>query len=331
MGTGARSEDSIASLLLTTRLGDAVPAPLTPSRYWRLLDAVPEPAELLGVAGGDLARRAGLSPEDGLQIERLLAGATTLAFALERMERQGFVPLTAFDEGYPARLRERLGDQAPPVLFTVGDRALLSSEGIGIVGSRAVTPDGAEVARAVAGRAAAEGLTVVSGGARGVDQEAMSAAQTAGGRVVAYLADSLQRRVREPETRRAVAEGVVCLATPHGPSAGFSAANAVGRNKLDLRRRADDLGRRERSRARGHLGGSHRGARARLRDRRGLGRPRQRAGEREARGARRDPRLRRGGGLRRPGYAGGGARRIRPAPARSLADRVRTQRRILAT
>ena len=232
MGTGARSEDSIASLLLTTRLGDAVPAPLTPSRYWRLLDAVPEPAELLGVAGGDLARRAGLSPEDGLQIERLLAGATTLAFALERMERQGFVPLTAFDEGYPARLRERLGDQAPPVLFTVGDRALLSSEGIGIVGSRAVTPDGAEVARAVAGRAAAEGLTVVSGGARGVDQEAMSAAQTAGGRVVAYLADSLQRRVREPETRRAVAEGVVCLATPYGPSAGFSAANAIGRNKL---------------------------------------------------------------------------------------------------
>jgi DNA processing protein len=232
MGTGARSEDSIASLLLTTRLGDAGAAPLTPSRYWRLLDAVPEPAELLGIAEHDLARRAGLSLEDGLQVERLLAGATNLAFSLERLERKGFVPLTAFDEGYPARLRERLGDQAPPVLFAVGDRALLSSEGIGVVGSRAVTAQGAEIARAVAVRAAAGGLTVVSGGARGVDQEAMSAAQGAGGRVVAYLADSLQRRVREPETRRAVAEGSLCLATPYGPSAGFSAANAIGRNKL---------------------------------------------------------------------------------------------------
>jgi predicted Rossmann fold nucleotide-binding protein DprA/Smf involved in DNA uptake len=232
MGTGARSEDSIASLLLTTRLGDAVPAPLSPSRYWRLLDSVPEPAVLLGLAADDLARRAGLSHDDLLQVERLLAGTTNLAFALERLERQGFVPLTAFDEGYPARLRERLADQAPPVLFAVGDRALLSTDGIGIVGSRSVTQEGAEVSRAVAERAAAEGLTVISGGAKGVDQAAMSAAHSAGGRVVAYLADSLQRRVREPETRRAVAEGSVCLATPYGPSAGFSAANAIGRNKL---------------------------------------------------------------------------------------------------
>ena len=207
-------------------------APLSPSRYWRLLDAVPEPAELLGVAASDLAGRTGLPHDDLLQVERLLAGATNLAFALERLERQGFVPLTSFDEGYPTRLRQRLGDQAPPVLFAVGDRMLLSSEGIGIVGSRAVTEEGAEVARAVAARAAAEGLTVVSGGAKGVDHEAMSAAHTAGGKVVAYLADSLQRRVREPETRRAVAEGAVCLATPYGPSAGFSAGNAIGRNKL---------------------------------------------------------------------------------------------------
>jgi DNA processing protein len=229
---GVRSEDSIASLLLTTRLGDADPEPLSPSRYWRLLDAVPEPAELLGVATDDLARRTGLSHHDLLQVERLLAGATNLAFALERLERQGFVPLTTFDEGYPSRLRERLKDHAPPVLFTVGEPGLLSSEAIGIVGSRAVTAEGAEVARAVAERAAAEGLAVVSGGARGVDQEAMSAARSSGGRVVAYVADSLQRRVREPETRRAVAEGVVCLATPYGPSAGFSAANAIGRNKL---------------------------------------------------------------------------------------------------
>jgi DNA processing protein len=229
---GVRSEDSIASLLLTTGLGDADREPLSPSRYWHLLDAVPEPAELLGNAADDLARRTGLSHDDARQVERLLAGATNLAFALERLERQGFVPLTPFDEGYPARLRERLGKQAPPVLFTVGERGILSSEGIGIVGSRAVTPDGAEVARAVAERAVAEGLAVISGGAGGVDQEAMSAARTSGGRVVAYVADSLQRRVREPETRRAVAEGVVCLATPYGPSAGFSAANAIGRNKL---------------------------------------------------------------------------------------------------
>lgn len=232
MGAGARSEDALASLLLTTRLVDAGAAPLSPPRYWSLLDAVPEPAELLVTAAGDIGRRAGLTDDEAHRIERLLAAATSLAFALERLERQGFVPLTSFDEGYPARLRERLGKQAPPVLFTVGERALLSSAGIGVVGSRAVTREGAEIARRVAAHAADEGLTTVSGGARGVDQESMSAAHAAGGSVIGYLADSLLRRVREPGTRRAVADGTTCLATPYEPSAGFSAANAIGRNKL---------------------------------------------------------------------------------------------------
>jgi DNA processing protein len=232
MGAGARSEDALASLLLTTRLGDAEAPPLSATRYWSLVTAVTQPSYLFAVVAGDIARRAGLPAAEGLRVERLLAAGTSRAFALERLERQGFVPLTPFDEGYPARLRERLGDQAPPVLFTVGERELLSSEAVGVVGSRAVTRAGAEVARRVAGHAADRGLTTVSGGARGVDQESMSAAQEAGGRVVGYVADSLARRVREPSTRRAVAEGTICLASPCEPSAGFSAANAIGRNKL---------------------------------------------------------------------------------------------------
>jgi predicted Rossmann fold nucleotide-binding protein DprA/Smf involved in DNA uptake len=60
----------------------------------------------------------------------------------------------------------------------------------------------------------------------------MSAARGAGGRIVGYLADSLSRRVREPSTRRALAAGSTCLATPFSPTEGFSAANALGRNKL---------------------------------------------------------------------------------------------------
>jgi predicted Rossmann fold nucleotide-binding protein DprA/Smf involved in DNA uptake len=60
----------------------------------------------------------------------------------------------------------------------------------------------------------------------------MTAAYEAGGQVVGYLADSLERRVRDPNTRRALADGSTCLATPYKPSAGFSVASAMGRNKL---------------------------------------------------------------------------------------------------
>lgn len=46
------------------------------------------------------------------------------------------------------------------------------------------------------------------------------------------LADSLIRTIRDADTRRAIADGRLCLCTPYKPDAGFSVANAMGRNKL---------------------------------------------------------------------------------------------------
>ncbi|MGH2640203.1 MAG: DNA-processing protein DprA [Actinomycetota bacterium] len=232
MGAGARSEDALAALLLTTRLGDVDEAPLAPGRFWSLVAAVPEPSELFATTAGEIARRTGLPEQEAAGVERLLAAGTSLAFALERSERQGFVAVTPFDAGYPRALRDRLGDHAPPVLFTVGARELLAAESIGVVGSRAVSGKGEAIAREVARHVVGDGLALVSGGAKGVDRAAMSAAHEAGGRVVGFLADSLLRRVREPSARRALADGTTCFATPFDPSAGFTAAHAIGRNKL---------------------------------------------------------------------------------------------------
>jgi predicted Rossmann fold nucleotide-binding protein DprA/Smf involved in DNA uptake len=88
------------------------------------------------------------------------------------------------------------------------------------------------MARDAASAAVERGLSVISGGAKGVDQVAMAAAFQAGGTVVGILADSLDRRVRDHDTRRAIGDGMVCLVTPYKPDAGFSVANAMGRNKL---------------------------------------------------------------------------------------------------
>jgi predicted Rossmann fold nucleotide-binding protein DprA/Smf involved in DNA uptake len=84
----------------------------------------------------------------------------------------------------------------------------------------------------VAKEAAARGLPVVSGGARGIDQASMEAAIAVGGSAVGVLADSLSRQVAKPDVRSAILEGRLCLCTPYKPSAGFSVANAMGRNRL---------------------------------------------------------------------------------------------------
>jgi predicted Rossmann fold nucleotide-binding protein DprA/Smf involved in DNA uptake len=73
---------------------------------------------------------------------------------------------------------------------------------------------------------------VVSGAARGVDQDAMNAAFEVGGQVVGVLADSLERAVSRPGIRRGVADGHTCLVTPYTPAAAFSVGNAMGRNKI---------------------------------------------------------------------------------------------------
>jgi len=226
-----RSDDALATLLLSNHLTETVAKPLGPKGFWTLVARVGSPASLLGLDEDELRRVVGDLELAG-RVSALLEASTQLAFALERFESQGFTVLTPFDDTYPVRLKERLREQAPPVLFAAGPVELLSREAIGIVGSRNVSESGAAVAEDAARVAATAGMAVVSGGARGVDQRSMAGAYQAGGVVVGYLADALERRVRTPDTRRVIGEGMVCLATPFKPSAGFSAAGAMARNKL---------------------------------------------------------------------------------------------------
>jgi predicted Rossmann fold nucleotide-binding protein DprA/Smf involved in DNA uptake len=224
--SGRRSDTSLAALLLAQRLVDTGAEPLRANEYWALLDVVSDPAALLG------SDRSGVPAPLAERVGALLGGATALAFELERLEQSGLAVVSSFDEGYPPALLSRLGAAAPPLLYVAGSVELLGSDALGIVGSRDVTPAAAEVAQQAARAAVANDLAVVSGGAKGVDQLSMATALEAGGRVIGVLAESLARRVRGPDTRRAIAEEQVVLCTPYKPDAGFNVANAMGRNKV---------------------------------------------------------------------------------------------------
>jgi predicted Rossmann fold nucleotide-binding protein DprA/Smf involved in DNA uptake len=232
-GMHSQRDDARASLLLTDRSMAREGKPLAPGEYWKVLRALDnEPAKLLGADVSAFAKESAFFEKNQERLAQLLKDATRLAFHVEQLERSGFFILTPFDEEYPERLRERLGDLAPPVLYGVGPKRLLSAVGVGIVGSRDASDEAVEVAREAGERVARARLTVISGGAKGVDQIAMRAALGAGGDVVGVLAGWLERRVREPEVRRLVAEEQLCLVTPYAPSVGFSVGNAMGRNKL---------------------------------------------------------------------------------------------------
>lgn len=104
---------------------------------------------------------------------------------LRTIEEKGFgvVPLASPD--YPACLKEIYD---PPVVLYVNGTLLESDKhSIAIVGSRRATVYGKSVAERIATDLASRGLTVVSGGARGIDTAAHKGALSAGGRTVAFL------------------------------------------------------------------------------------------------------------------------------------------------
>ncbi len=227
-----RSEDSLATVLLAGRLLDGDARAFSAKEFWQLVGRVPEPGGLLGADAAAIAATAGLPPSEGERIAGLLDGATRLAFELERLELGGVQVLTPFDERYPESFRDRLATAAPPVLHVAGDSSLLARPGIGVVGSRDASMAAMDVAAAAARVAVEHGWPVVSGAARGVDQAALAEAFQRDGTAVGVPADALDRRLRDADTRRAITSGRVCLVTPYRPSAGFSVANAMGRNKL---------------------------------------------------------------------------------------------------
>ena len=226
------NDDSLAAILLLSRVGSDEVRPLKASEFWGLCDLVGGPSLLLGADETQLVSEHGLAVDLATRIVELLDRATAMAFELDRLDQAGISTLTPFDEHYPRRFVDRLGAAAPALLHAAGTVELLDNPGVGVVGSRNVSPDGAEVAGAAAERAAHMGLPLISGGARGVDQIAMNAAFGAGGAVVGVLAESLVRKLRSADVRRAIHEGRTVMCTPYNPEAPFSVGNAMGRNRL---------------------------------------------------------------------------------------------------
>lgn len=177
----------------------------------------------------------GLAEEMASRITALFNRAIAMAFEVDRLKQSGIHTLTPFDEHYPCLFRYRLKKKAPVVLHAAGSLELFDHSGLGVVGSRDIGEEGAEVAKEAARLATRLGLPVVSGAARGVDRLAMNAAlgeHGAEGTVIGFLADSLERQLKQSDTRRAVLDGRVLLCTPYRPDTGFTAGLAMGRNKL---------------------------------------------------------------------------------------------------
>ena len=104
---------------------------------------------------------------------------------LQLIDEMGVTLVPSTSDDYPASLKEIYD---PPILLYVRGRIIESDKlAVAIVGSRRASVYGWSVAEKIARDLAARGLTIVSGGARGIDTAAHKGTLAAGGRTITFL------------------------------------------------------------------------------------------------------------------------------------------------
>jgi predicted Rossmann fold nucleotide-binding protein DprA/Smf involved in DNA uptake len=229
------TNDTKAIIMLCGVFGkDRSVSPLTQTEYnslagW-LVQSGLRPEDMLSQdLLSDASKGSGIEQK---RLELLLSRGVQLGFALEDWQNNGVWVISRSEPDYPQRYKKHLKDKAPPLLFGIGEKHLLQGGGLAIVGSRNVDKEGEAFAQAAAELCALNNMPVVSGGARGVDINAMSTVLQANGVCIGVLADSLLKKSLEPAARIAITDGRLLLISPYHPKAGFSVGTAMARNKL---------------------------------------------------------------------------------------------------
>lgn len=182
-------------LLLTSHLGDPERKPLTVSQFRTLAKRAAltdKPAISREITPEDLVN-LGYDRNTAQRIVQLLQEEDRLAWYLQKGKQQDCFPITRVSKGYPAQVRQRLGLDAPGCLWAKGDTALLETPMLALVGSRDLYEPNRAFAEKAGREAARQGITLVSGNARGADRAAQAACLDAGGRVISIVADELQK------------------------------------------------------------------------------------------------------------------------------------------
>lgn len=186
------SPNTHAWLILTLTPG------LGPTRIARLVEHAGGAAHVLGSNAQMLAEIDGLSQKGADKIRQAIdtvCAGDVLKRELDQVREQDVALFTLEDAGYPALLKTI--PAAPPILWVKGKLDPGDALSLAIVGSRKCSHYGKEQADQLANALAHSGVTIVSGGAYGIDiaahRGALRAAKSGNGRTIAVLGSGLNR------------------------------------------------------------------------------------------------------------------------------------------
>jgi predicted Rossmann fold nucleotide-binding protein DprA/Smf involved in DNA uptake len=223
------------AIILLTAYFNKGDKPLTTTEYGKfaewLLSKKKSPADLLHSSRAEVIKGwedTKVSPE---RILALLDRGNAMAIAIQKWQNAGIWVLTRADKEYPQKLKDVLKHKSPPILYGAGEKKILRTKGVAIIGSRNVSEADTQFTFSLGEKLAYCGYSVVSGGARGVDEASMMGSINAGGTTIGVVADGLMQKVLSRKYRDGIMNGNLVLISPYYPEARFNVGNAMGRNK----------------------------------------------------------------------------------------------------
>ncbi|MDG5853130.1 DNA-processing protein DprA [Clostridium beijerinckii] len=240
MNSGNLNKDSLAIMLLCSNLAlnykiDKV-KPFTAiewSKFAKILlnSSIKRPANLFNLSKEDLKEQLFINDDEGDRIINLLSKAGQLGFEINILNNLGINIMTRAEKEFPKVLKEKLKEKCPPVIYYCGDISILDNKLIGVVGSRNIDTYGLEFTKKIAYKIVNEGYSLVSGGARGADSISQEEVLSNGGKVAAFIADSMISKIKKKEIREAIMNNNLLLMSAVNPKSGFTVYSAMDRNK----------------------------------------------------------------------------------------------------
>ncbi len=197
--------------------------PLSRAEFWKLYHKYDENIETMSASNEE-------------RIIELMQRSGSIAFGKEKLEQLGVKIVTIKDDGFPQRIREKLGKFCPPLLYTCGNLNILQQKFVGYAGSRFIDKEDIEWTENRLKKNLYDGFGVVTGGAKGIDSVAIQYALKHDAPTVVFLADNFKEKLRDSFIQKNIWDGKLLIFSHISPLApktrnSFIAA-AMERNKF---------------------------------------------------------------------------------------------------
>lgn len=156
------------------------------------------------------------------------------SFLTEDLINQGYDLIPIISKKYSPTLKKNLGRRyAPPLLYTKGNTQLMHQPSVAIVGARAASPAALTFTENVAKSATTDKKVVVSGFARGVDQQALVSAVKHKGQSIIVLPQGITTfQSGFKKYYQQIISGDVLVISTFYPNAPWSVGQAMARNPI---------------------------------------------------------------------------------------------------